>query len=187
MLDYSYIPCGNLNHTDPTNQILGLSTIGTNILNGTRPHITRNQRKVLSAIESHTDTLCHHIIPHFTTSADQVVDLTLYALTGRMHNDSFIIVCQKQIASSTYYYIRCIFRAKNCSHLTSFLIGGILQEPRALGIDTKCVMLLQTIIPKIPHLSPFTFRFSLFTFHSYVIIFARSHLPPVFLKCSSSS
>ena len=62
------ISCSDFHSTDTTNQVLGLGTIGPDVLNGAGTHITRNQREVLCTIESHADTLSYDIVEHLAAT-----------------------------------------------------------------------------------------------------------------------
>ena len=104
-----------------------------------------------------------------------------HTLHGRVHHNALVVLRQQQVTSATYYYIRCSRIAQNLSHFQRLIHALILQKPAALGINAKCIMLLQTIIPEIPH-------YSLFTIHYlYVVIFISSQRSPTFLKRSSTS
>ena len=140
-----------LNSTDATNQILSLGTIGSYVLYRTGSHIAWNKRKVLGTIESHLDTLCHHIIEHLTTATRQAIAFATNALASGVNHNAFEIAGEEKIASSTYYNIRRRGVAQNRCYLKSFLLVGILQETGTLRLNTKGIVWQQTIVLTILH------------------------------------
>ena len=132
--------CSYLNSTDATNQILSLGTIGSYVLYRTGSHIAWNERKVLGTIESHLDTLCHHIIEHLTTATRQAIAFATNALASGVNHNAFEIAGEEKIASSTYYNIRRRGVAQNGSHLKRFLLVSILQETGTLRLNTKGIV-----------------------------------------------
>ena len=164
--------CRYLHSMNLTNEILGLYTIGTDILHSRSTHIARNQREVLQAVIACLDTECHDVVPHLSTATDHTaVRFKTIARDTRAHHDTLKVFRQQQITTATYYYIRCIRRTQDLSNLLRLLFVFKRQETTALGINTKCVMRLQTIVYFIYH----------------VAIFISSQRVPYFLKRSSIS
>ena len=180
-----------LYHPNTENQILGLHAIGTDILYSRSTHVARNQREVLHTIVSGFEACGYHIIPHLSAAAGhsltRIVFLEVMPLDARAHHDAIKVFRQQEVAASTYYYIRCIRFTQNLCHLDGFIIILKLYESAALGINAKCIMFLQIIVLDISHFYSLFSHLSLLTSNTYVVIFISSHLPPTFLKRSSTS
>ena len=147
----------NLDHPHTQYQVLGLNTISTDILNGRSADITRDQREVFHTIVTSLNTGGYHIVPRLTTTTShpyttKVIFLKLIALDTRTHDNTIKIFCQQQITATTYYNKGHLRLPQDLSHIQSFKVVFKLQITTTLDINTKCVMRLQTIIPKILHL-----------------------------------
>ena len=146
----------NLYGINLTDKRLHLCAIGTNILNGTRTYVTRNQRKVFQTKEAIRQTLLHDVIPRLAAPATHLVAVKSDTLDSRVHHDAIKVFCQQQIATATYYNIWRRHLTQDGSDLLSLLSSLILKETATLGVNAKCVLFFQTIILKILHFLLFT-------------------------------
>ena len=156
LVDDHSLARSNLYGINLADKRLHFCAIGTNILNGTRTYVTRNQRKVFQTKEAIRQTLLHDVIPCLAAPATHLVAVKSDTLDSRVHHGAIKVFCQQQIATATYYYIRGRHLTQDGSDLLSLLGSLILKETATLGVDAKCVMFFQTIILKILHFLLFT-------------------------------
>ena len=169
--DGHHLTSGNLHRLDGLYQVLGLHPVCTDILDGTRPHVTGNQRQVLQPVESCHQGCLDDLVKHLPTATGHPVSFKTDSQDVRAYYDTIEILGQQQVTASPYNNIRCIRRPQDGSRLPGLFHRRIFHEPCTLGIDSKCVMSLQTIITLNPH----------------VVIFINRHAPPIFLNRSSNS
>ena len=70
-------------------------------------------------------------------------------LDARAHHDTVEVFRQQEIAAPTYYYIRCSRLPQNLGNLNRLKFAFEFYVTTTLGVDAKCIMLFQTIVPKI--------------------------------------
>ena len=86
-------------------QILCLNAIGTNVLDGTCTHLTRDEREVLGTIPATLHTECDEVVPCLTAAhAHQDIILfyshEFHTLNGRMQHRAVKVGSQQQIAAT---------------------------------------------------------------------------------------
>ena len=146
LVDDHSLARSNLYGINLADKRLHFCAIGTNILNGTRTYVTRNQRKVFQTKEAIRQTLLHDVIPCLAAPATHLVAVKSDTLDSRVHHDTIKVFCQQQIATATYYYIRGRHLTQDGSDLLSLLGSLILKETGTTGINTKRIVSQQTII-----------------------------------------
>ena len=153
-------PRRNLHSLHTHNQVLCLCTIGADVLDSRSSYVARNQREVFHPIEACLQRSLNNLVKHLTTATGHPITIDIIAQNIRAHDNTLEVFRQQEITTATYYYIRYIRLAQDLSHLLSLLNTRIFQETTALGINAKCIMILQTIVLEIPHYSLFTSKCS---------------------------
>ena len=92
---------------DRHNQILGLYSIGTDILYCRSSYLSRYQRQILGTIPSLLDCIIYKVIPHLTSTNAYFYPFIgftyhLHSFNTRMQNSTLIIGHKQQITSPSY-------------------------------------------------------------------------------------
>ena len=151
------LTCGNLHCFHLIYNILRLDTIGTDVLYGTRPYLTRDNRQVLGTMITILHGKSHDIIEDLAASAFQedgsrfLITQDLNALDGRMKHGSRVIAREQEVASSSQDEQRLILCCQRRNNLLGFLNRGILQEAMASCLYAKCIVRQEAVVLNIFH------------------------------------